>query len=137
MGIELLVVSSQHPGSVRMMEDHLAVCLVSTTDREGLEAADMILGHYGAAHRHHRLVLYVVKTAIVSSCDQMRKVSVLVEAGVASQRCECQQRCVVVGSGCTEEMPCFQGCCLRFQPELEWRVGEAAAVVVADVQLAV
>lgn len=120
-----------------MMEDRLVVCLVLMSALGGLVAADMIREHYGAAHRRPRLGLYVVKTAIVSNCGQRRKVSVRMGAGVASQPCGCPQKCVVAGSGCKEGMPHFQGCCLHFHQELEWRVVVVGVGVVADVQLVV
>lgn len=138
MGIELLAVSSQHPGSTLMMrEDHQAVCLVLMSVLEGLVAADMTREHYGAAHRRRQSGLYVVKMATEWSYDRRHKASVRAEAGVASQRCGCQQKCAVAGSGCREEMLHFQGCCLHSLQEPEWRVGEAVEVVVADAQLAV
>lgn len=137
MGIALLAVSSHYPGSTMTTGGRLAACLVSTFALEAREAADMILEHCEVAHRHRRLVLYVVKKAIVSSCGQTRRASVQVGAGAASQWCECQQRYVVAESGCTEEIRCFQGCCLHFLRELEWRAVEAVEEVVADVQLAV
>lgn len=120
-----------------IMEHRLVVCPASTSALEALEEAGMIPEHCEVARHRRQPVLYAVKKAIVSSCGQMRRVNVLVGAGAASQRCGCQQRCVVAESGCMEGMRHFQGYCLRFLPELEWRVGEAVEVEVADVQLAV
>lgn len=138
MGIELLAMSNQHQGLMTMMmEDHLVVCLVVTSVLEGLVAADMIQEHYEAAHHRRLLEPDVVKMAIVSNCGQKRKVSVQVGAEVANPRCGYQQKCVVAGSGCMVVMPHFQGYCLHFHLELEWRVEEVVGAVGVGVQLAV
>ena len=59
---------------------------------------------------------------------------------VASQRCGCQQKCVVAGSGCKEAMHRFPWCSLRFLRfllALGLKAEEAEVVEAADVQLAV
>ena len=116
------------------MEDRLAVSLVWKSAHEGREVAGKIPAHCVTVHRHHQLVLGVVKRATVWSYGPMRRVSGLVVAVAASQRCGYLRKCVAVGSDCKEEMRHFRHCFLQFLQALEWKVEVEEAAVAADAQ---